>query len=331
VKAIVLNRKGDRQSIEYKDFDLPKPAQDEVLVKVAVTPINPSDLIFIDGNNPTPRPMPSVIGFEGAGTVVESGGGSQADALVGKNVACRGLPDRDGTWAEFVVTKVDRCIPLMPEVSLEQGAMLLINPLTAWALMSSARQAGHKCAIQNAAGSALGKMVVRLSRQWNLPVINVVRHSKGVAALKKIGAEHVLCSADQDFQAQLKELAHQLSATVAFDAVAGDQCNIILSAMPAGSELWVYGGLSGEHCKIDPMLLIYQDKTVKGFWGPPTVYKLEKTQFDAAILEIQQNLDSTFKSDVRRVYMPAEFEQALNDYTSSMGDGKVLFGWSQGN
>ena len=123
MKAIVLNKAGDRRSIEHKEIDLPKPAQDEVLIKVAVTPINPSDLIFIDGHNPTTRPLPSAIGFEGAGTVIESDGGSQADALVGKNVACRALQNRDGTWAEFVVTSADRCIALLPEVSLEQGAM----------------------------------------------------------------------------------------------------------------------------------------------------------------------------------------------------------------
>jgi len=205
--------------------------------------------------------------------------------------------------------------------------MLLINPLTAWALMNSARQAGHKCAIQTAAASALGKMIVRLSELWKLPVINVVRSQKSVPVLKEIGAEHVLCTEDNAFQEQLKDLAHGLNATVAFDAVAGRQSNAILSAMPKGSELWVYGGLCGEPCTVDPMLLIYQDKVVKGFWGPPTVYKLDPDRFDAAILEIQQNLDGVFRSDIRRIYKPAEFKQALEDYTASMGDGKALFSW----
>jgi NADPH:quinone reductase-like Zn-dependent oxidoreductase len=130
MKAIILNEYGDPPTIECNDIQLPKPAQDEVLVKIAIAPINPSDLIFIGGKNPSARPLPSAPGFEGSGTVVESGGGDLADQLLNQNVACRAMPDRGGTWAEYVVTKADRCIPLLPHVSLEQGAMLLVNPMT---------------------------------------------------------------------------------------------------------------------------------------------------------------------------------------------------------
>jgi len=327
MKALVLNHYGDPPAIEYKDIQVPKPGTDEVLVKVAIAPINPSDLIFVAGNNPSSRPLPSSPGFEGSGTVVESGGGDLADQLLTKKVACRGLPDRGGTWAEYIVTTADRCIPLLPNVSLEQGSMLLVNPLTAWALIQSARTNGHKCAIQTAAASALGKMVVRYAEQLQYPIINVVRNAQQLQTLKELGAEHVLNSSESAFQSQLKELAQRLNATVAFDAIAGDICNVILAAMPNGSELWSYGGLSKEPCKIDPMVLIYQNKTVKGFWGPPTVYKLNKPKFDAAICEIQNNLSGIFRTDIRKVYEPQQFQEALSDYTGNMGGGKILFNW----
>lgn len=269
MKAIVLNQYGNPGAFEYKDIDLPKPGKNEVLVKIAIAPVNPSDLIFIGGKNPSQRPLPSAPGFEGAGTVVESGGGDNADQLLNKNVACRALPDRGGTWEQYCVTTAQRCIALLPGVSLEQGAMLLVNPLTGWALLQSAKTQGHKCAIQNAAASALGKMIVRYAQHLNYPIINIVRSAQQVETLKQLGAEHILNSAESDFQSKLKELSHCLNATVAFDAIAGDMCNTILVEMPNGSELWSYGGLSNEPCKIDPMVLIYQSKTVKGFWGPP--------------------------------------------------------------
>jgi len=59
---------------------VPAPGQDEVLIKVEFSPINPSDLYSIQG---TYRPTPHVLGIEGSGTVVRSGGGDLADSLVG--------------------------------------------------------------------------------------------------------------------------------------------------------------------------------------------------------------------------------------------------------
>ncbi len=54
-----------------------------------------------------------------------------ARALLGKRVACGVPSDGDGTWAEYLVTSADRCMPLLKETSTEQGATLIINPLTA--------------------------------------------------------------------------------------------------------------------------------------------------------------------------------------------------------
>lgn len=78
-------------------------------------------------------------------------------------------------WAEYVVTSARSCMPLSHHVSMEQGAMMLVNPLTAWALVDVARRGRHKAIVQTAAASALGKMVVRLGRKFSIPVINVVR------------------------------------------------------------------------------------------------------------------------------------------------------------
>jgi NADPH:quinone reductase-like Zn-dependent oxidoreductase len=331
MKALVLNKFGDPPALEYTDVQVAKPARDEVLIKVAVAPINPSDLILLGGRNPFPRQLPLIPGFEGSGTVIESGGGAIADQLVTRNVACRAISDGNGTWAEYVVTKAERCIPLEPAVSLQQGAMMLVNPLTAWAFMHRVRETGHKAAIQTAAASALGQMIIKLATKSNLPLINVVRSQKQADDLRRLGAEHILNSSKDDFPGQLRQLAQSLNATVAFDAVAGDLCNVILAALPNGSELWSYGGLSNEPCKIDPMVLIYQNKAVKGFWGPPIVYALNKPDFDAAISYIQKNLDKIFHTTVRAVYQPTEHKQALADYMSTMGSGKVLFSWHEQN
>jgi NADPH:quinone reductase len=82
-------------------------------------------------------------------------------------------------------------VPLSKQVDLEQGATMLVNPLTAWALMKEDRLSRHRAIVQTAAASALGSMVVRLGQKFSIPTINVVRRAQQVELLRKMRAEQV--------------------------------------------------------------------------------------------------------------------------------------------
>src|SRR2546426_309890 len=84
---------------------MPTPARGQVLVKIEAAPCNPSDLLLLQGKYGALKTLPTVPGWEGAGTVVASGGGWLAGWLQGKRVACGLQGDRDGTWAEYAVAK----------------------------------------------------------------------------------------------------------------------------------------------------------------------------------------------------------------------------------
>lgn len=323
MKALVLNAYGSDDHIEFADRTIGEPQANEVLIEVKAAPINPSDLIFLAGHNPNAIKLPLVPGFEGAGIVVKSGGGRVADELVGKNVSFRSK--NDGSWARFAITDADRCIPLHPSVSFREGCMLQVNPLTAWSMVDSAQKAGHHCAIQNAAASALGRMVIRFAAKRKLDLINIVRRSEQVEILKSIGGSNVCASDALDFETTLRTLSQELGATVAFDAIAGDTTEMLLKMMPPHSEAWVYGGLSGKAVAVDPLLLVYGQRTVRGFWGPPTFYLQDQETFDAGVREIQEGISDIFKSDVRDALPLSEFKEALRSYRADMTGGKVLF------
>ena len=64
---------GKPESITLAEIPVPRPGPGEVLVKVFASPINPSDLMFIQGLYGFKKSLPAVPGFEGSGTVVEAG------------------------------------------------------------------------------------------------------------------------------------------------------------------------------------------------------------------------------------------------------------------
>src|SRR4051812_2507581 len=103
MKAVLLkDYDAPAEALSLAHIPVPPVRRGEVLVRMAASPINPSDLIFLKGQYGITKPLPVVPGFEGSGTVVAAGGGWLARRLVGKRVACRAPSDGHGTWAEYM-------------------------------------------------------------------------------------------------------------------------------------------------------------------------------------------------------------------------------------
>src|SRR5512143_4180974 len=201
--------------LTLREIPVPRPQAGQVLIRMAAAPINPSDLGSLSGMSYSgERQFPFTPGLEGSGTVIEAGEGIMPRLLNGRRVACSALLTGDGTWAEYMVTSARSCIPLNKNVSLEQGAMLLVNPLSALAMFEIAQRGKHRAVVSTAAASALGGMILRLGKRHNMPVIHVVRRQAQVDWVRGLGGEYVLNSSDADFSKQLRTLAHQLKATL---------------------------------------------------------------------------------------------------------------------
>jgi NADPH:quinone reductase-like Zn-dependent oxidoreductase len=327
MRAVQLSAYDGRpESISVVEMPVPRPGPGEVLVRVHASPLNPSDDLFIRGLYGFRKPLPTVPGFEGSGTVVEAGRGALARFLNGKRVACTAAAANidGGMWAQYAAVPAPFCVPLRKIVALDQGATMLINPLTAWALIDEARRGGHSAVVQTAAASSLGQMVIRLGRRFSISVINVVRRPEQITTLQNLGAEHVLSSNDPGFADNLRKLCHELGAGIGFDAVAGEMSATILRAQPRGSRLLVYGILSMTPSQIDPASLIFEDKRVEGFY---LVEWLKHKNPLAQLLlarRIQTFLANDLKTDIQARLPLEDVARGLKQYASRMTGGKIL-------
>ena len=86
--AVVLDSYTGVEGLRVEQRPVPKPGKDEVLVKVAASPINPSDLAFLEGEYGFDDPPPIVPGGEGSGTIVGIGPGGMGRYFLGKQVPC---------------------------------------------------------------------------------------------------------------------------------------------------------------------------------------------------------------------------------------------------
>ena len=115
------------------------------------------------------------VGNEGAGTVIAAGEGEAAQALIGQRVAC--LPR--SAYSQYCILDTNNCLPL-GDVSSEDGASAFVNPLTALGFAETARMEGHSAIIHTAAASNLGQMLVKICKEDDIALVNIVRKAEQV-------------------------------------------------------------------------------------------------------------------------------------------------------
>lgn len=235
---------------------IPPPAPDEVVVRIAAAPINPSDiLLMLTGadistmrqtgsgkaavlNMDLPPDAFSLatariglslpLGYEAAGVVIAAGASDAAQALQGKTVAMFG----GGMLAEYCLQKAAGCLLLPEGVTPAEGSTAHVNPLTALGIAETVRREGYPSMIHTAAASALGQMLVKICQKDGIELVNIVRGKAQEDILRGLGARYVCNSTSPGFEAELVEAAAATKARVAFDAVAGGTlAGKILNAM----------------------------------------------------------------------------------------------------
>ncbi len=202
--------------LDFIELDVPEPQDGQVLIKTIMASVNPSDMHFIKGEYGVPRRKGIPAGFEAVGQVVKAGKGG--DGLIGKRVGFFG--SASGAWADYAISEISMCVPVIDQVRDEDAAALLVNPLTAIAMYEEAKADGNNCFIMTAAASQLCKLIAGLAKEDGTKVISVVRRDEHVESLKHYGSTYVLNCKSPSFDKEMQKLIKEHKPRVMLDAVA---------------------------------------------------------------------------------------------------------------
>jgi len=236
----------------------PIPAENEVLIKVEASPINPSDLgllisfaadldsLNVSGSGDetvakmrvhpglmkamTPRLDQSMkVGNEGGGVIEDAGTG--AEDLIGKTVGVAG----GAMYSQYRCVPASSCLVMDDSTTSVEAASSFVNPLTVLGFIETMKLENHTAILHTAAASNLGQMLVKVCKDDSVPLVNIVRKSEQVDLLKNLGAEHVCNTSEPDFMDSLVNALVATGATLGFDATGGGNegklAGQILSAM----------------------------------------------------------------------------------------------------
>jgi len=323
MQAVELDEPNGDLSVQH--VPVPAPKSGEVLVRMRAAPINPSDLGSLTNSHAYgERIYPFIPGIEGSGRVVGAGKGALPKILKGRRVACASTIPNGGTWAEFMVTSARRCVPLRKNIRYEQGAMLLVNPLSALAIFDQVKSGKHRAIVSTAAASALGGMILKLGKRFHIPVIHIVRRQEQVEMVRNRGAKHVLNSSDNDFIDQLREISHQLEATYFLDAIGGEMTQQLAESAPYKSTIVLYSNLSLQSSVINPITALAKHLRFEGWFL--SNWTKEKNPLQALLLarQAQLLLDKDLHTPIYKTYQLDDIQQALTEYIHNMSAGKIL-------
>lgn len=306
--------------LEAAELPVPNPGPGQVLIRLRASSVNPSDLHFIKGEYGQPRVKGAAAGFEGCGDVVAAGKG--AEALKGQRVAF--VAAGSGAWAEYIVTQMQMCIPLRPDISDDDGAAQIVNPLTAMAMVDMAREDGDAFVI-SAASSQLGKLMCSLGRDLGLKPIALVRRAETVDTLKSLGAAEVLVTSDPEIVEKFAAISATLKPRVFLDAVTDQLSEKLFCAMPNRARWVTYGKLSTEAPTLSQTgQLIFMGKRIEGFWLTQWMMSTPPADQMRVVAEVQARFaDGRWKTDVSEHLTLENLVSNLADALKK-SDGKVI-------
>ena len=193
--AMFIEETGGPEVLTYGKLPTPSPGTGQLLIKVAYAGVNPADWKNRQGLLAAFRPytFPCVIGFDAAGTVVETGP-EITDFQVGDRVFTPTNHGRgsQGSYAEYVVAD-DHLVAHVPAgLGLDLAAALPIAALTAWQALFDRGQlrAGQQVMIHGGAGG-LGSFAVQFAR-WAGAKVAATCSTGNVDYLKGLGVDRVI-------------------------------------------------------------------------------------------------------------------------------------------
>src|SRR4051794_34453016 len=299
MKAVLLYEYGGPEKLRYEDTDVPDYGDNEVLVRVRATSINPVDWKIRSGAARARMPVefPAILGRDLSGEVVAAGRN-----VTGFSKGVRGMAPANGTYAQGTGAKADTLAPIPDALSFEKAAALPLVTLTGTQLIERAVKpaAGQSVLVTGALGG-VGRSAVHAARKRGARVLAGVRaREKDQAA--ELRADAIIAIDDEEEIAALRDL------DAVTDTVGGPTIQRLLNCIRSGG---VLGSVLGK-----PEGAEKHDIRVEAIMAVPDASRLYQLADDAARNEFSIPISRTMKLE--------EVQEAHRIAESGGAGGKII-------
>lgn len=253
MRAVQINEFGGPEVLELVELPDPEPAEGTVVVEVERAGMNFADTHQRHNDYLAKAELPLTPGVEISGTAAD-----------GRRVAAMLV---NGGYAERVAVPEAALVPIPDEVSFDQAAAILVQGLTAWALLrvSASVEAGEAVVVEAAAGGT-GTLAVQLAKSIGARVIGLASSDEKRSLVEQLGADATVDSRADDLSAALLEANHGKQVDVVLQMSGGEAFDQQLSVLAPFGRMVSFGIASREPNQVMTQKLMRTSRSVVGFW-----------------------------------------------------------------
>lgn len=217
MKAITINRYGDKNVLEEQDVAFPVPARDQVIIEVYAASVNPIDWNIRNGlfKEMLRFSFPIILGWDVAGKIVEVGS-DVTNVQVGDAVFAKPALSPNGSYATYTAVDSNYLAKIPENLSFEEAASIPLAGLTAWESLVKLTnlQKGEKVLIHAGAGG-VGSLAIQIAKSIGAYVVTTASQANE-EYVKSLGADQVIDYRTEDFEQVLHDI------DVVLDTIAGE-------------------------------------------------------------------------------------------------------------
>lgn len=246
------------------DVPDPQPLPGEVLVRVAVSAVHPSDVKTRSGARGTMSFSRVIPHSDGAGRIVAVGGGVDK-ARVGEAVWLWNAAWKRpfGTAAELVALPSAQAVALPEGVGFDAGATLGIPAITAHrCLFSDGAISGQRVLVTGGAGT-VGSVAIQMAKRAGAQVIATVSGDEKAIHARAMGADHVVNYREADVVDQIRAAAGGRGVDRIVEVEFGGNLDVTREVIADGGTVATYGSMADMEPSIPFYLLMFKNLTLR--------------------------------------------------------------------
>jgi NADPH2:quinone reductase len=245
-RSIVVRELGGAEVLRLEESDPGEPGPGQVRVRLAAAGVNFIDVYFRTGLYP--RPLPFVVGLEGAGAVEAVGPGAERFSA-GERVAWASVP---GSYAEAVLAPAQNLVRVPDGVSNEAAAVAILQGMTAHYLVHGVRTTKPgDVALVHAAAGGTGLLLVQTLRKAGASVVGTCSTAEKEALAREAGASVVVRYTEGDFVEAARSASGGRGVDVVYDSVGRSTFEGSLRCLRPRGLLVLFGQSSGPAPPLD--------------------------------------------------------------------------------
>ena len=245
-KVVKIYEQGPKEVLKIEEIDIEEVSQNQVLIKHQFAGLNFIDINQRKGTYPL-KNLPSIMGMEAAGTIIQIGSNVTRFNVGDKVTHCMNL----GSFSSIMALPESKVIKLKPDVDLKIAAAATLQGLTAqYLLHESYLLKKDSTILMHAAAGGVGQILCQWANQIGAKVIGTVSTKEKEKVAKDNGCHFTINYKEENFKDKVMEITENKGVDVIYDSVGKDTFSIGLKCLALKGRLVSFGVSSGS---IDPI------------------------------------------------------------------------------